>query len=146
MIGAIALVLCFALALYNDGLWEPRTTITAMAILGVTLASVLASAGRIRHEQRLADVRSVAEAAQRVLLRPVPAGRGPGSASRSPTPPPRPRPASAATCTRSSPLRTASGSSSETSRARGSRPWRPRRWCWAPSARRRTTRPGSGAW
>ncbi|GIH74229.1 PP2C family protein-serine/threonine phosphatase [Planobispora longispora] len=78
VIGAIALVLCFALALYNDGLWEPRTTITAMAILGVTLASVLASAGRIRHEQRLADVRSVAEAAQRVLLRPVPRRAGPG--------------------------------------------------------------------
>ncbi|GGS54533.1 membrane protein [Planobispora rosea] len=78
MTGVVALVLCFALALYNDNLWEPRTAITAMAILGVTLASVLASAGRLRHERRLADVRSVAEAAQRVLLRPVPRRAGPG--------------------------------------------------------------------
>ncbi|MFD0888134.1 hypothetical protein ACFQ08_26640, partial [Streptosporangium algeriense] len=67
--GLIALALCVALGVYNDILWMPRTNITMAAILGVTVASVLASAGRLRHERQLADVRSVAEAAQRVLLR-----------------------------------------------------------------------------
>ncbi|MFJ2029305.1 PP2C family protein-serine/threonine phosphatase [Streptosporangium sp. NPDC087985] len=78
VIGVIALALCVALGLYNDILWTPRTNITMLAILGVTVASVLASAGRLRHERQLADVRSVAEAAQRVLLRPVPRRAGPG--------------------------------------------------------------------
>ncbi|GAA2879989.1 PP2C family protein-serine/threonine phosphatase [Streptosporangium fragile] len=77
-VGAIALALCVVLGLYNDILWTPRTNITMIAILGVTVASVLASAGRLRHERQLADVRSVAEAAQRVLLRPVPRRAGPG--------------------------------------------------------------------
>ncbi|MER5423756.1 PP2C family protein-serine/threonine phosphatase [Streptosporangium roseum] len=78
VVGVIALALCVALGLYNDILWTPRTNITVVAILGVTVASVLASAGRLRHERQLADVRSVAEAAQRVLLRPVPRRAGPG--------------------------------------------------------------------
>lgn len=78
LIGTVALALCVPLGLYNGILWTSRTGITATAILGVTTASVLASAGRIRHERRLADVRSVAEAAQRVLLRPVPRRAGPG--------------------------------------------------------------------
>ncbi|MFF5204682.1 PP2C family protein-serine/threonine phosphatase [Streptosporangium sp. NPDC000396] len=78
VIGVVALALCVALGVYNDILWTPRTNITMLAILGVTVASVLASAGRLRHERQLADVRSVAEAAQRVLLRPVPRRAGPG--------------------------------------------------------------------
>ncbi|MDP9861777.1 MULTISPECIES: PP2C family protein-serine/threonine phosphatase [Streptosporangium] len=77
VVGVIALALCVALGLYNDILWTSRTNITMGAILGVTMASVLASAGRLRHERQLADVRSVAEAAQRVLLRPVPRRAGP---------------------------------------------------------------------
>ncbi|MEU0516194.1 PP2C family protein-serine/threonine phosphatase [Streptosporangium sp. NPDC006007] len=78
VIGLVAMALCVVLGLYNDILWMPRTNITMVAILGVTVASVLASAGRLRHERQLADVRSVAEAAQRVLLRPVPRRAGPG--------------------------------------------------------------------
>ncbi|WP_326821387.1 PP2C family protein-serine/threonine phosphatase [Streptosporangium sp. NBC_01756] len=78
LVGVVALALCVALGLYNDILWTSRTNITMLAILGVTVASVLASAGRLRHERQLADVRSVAEAAQRVLLRPVPRRAGPG--------------------------------------------------------------------
>ncbi|MEU8199861.1 PP2C family protein-serine/threonine phosphatase [Streptosporangium sp. NPDC049046] len=77
VVGVVALALCFALGLYNDIL-SSRINITLIAILGVTVASVLASAGRLRHERQLADVRSVAEAAQRVLLRPVPRRAGPG--------------------------------------------------------------------
>ncbi|MFI6511331.1 PP2C family protein-serine/threonine phosphatase [Streptosporangium sp. NPDC050855] len=78
VVGVVAFALCIMLGLYNDILWMPRTNITMVAILGVTVASVLASAGRLRHENQLADVRSVAEAAQRVLLRPVPRRAGPG--------------------------------------------------------------------
>lgn len=78
LVGVVALALCVVLGLYNDILWTSRTNITVLAILGVTVASVLASAGRLRHERQLADVRSVAEAAQRVLLRPVPRRAGPG--------------------------------------------------------------------
>jgi serine phosphatase RsbU (regulator of sigma subunit) len=78
LVGVVALALFVALGLYNDILWTSRTNITMIAILGVTVASVLASAGRLRHERQLADVRSVAEAAQRVLLRPVPRRAGPG--------------------------------------------------------------------
>lgn len=47
------------------------------ALVAVTLASGLASALRGRRERVLADVRSVAEAAQHALLRPVPATVGP---------------------------------------------------------------------
>ncbi|WP_405625342.1 PP2C family protein-serine/threonine phosphatase [Streptomyces sp. NBC_00016] len=47
------------------------------ALVAVTLASGLASALRRRRERVLADVRSVAEAAQHALLRPVPATVGP---------------------------------------------------------------------
>ena len=47
-----------------------------MTVLGVSVAGVIASTLRQRQEQELADVRIVAEAAQQVLLRPVPAGSG----------------------------------------------------------------------
>ncbi|MFI5874956.1 PP2C family protein-serine/threonine phosphatase [Streptomyces sp. NPDC051445] len=47
------------------------------ALVAVTLASALASALRSRRERVLAAVRSVAEAAQHALLRPVPATVGP---------------------------------------------------------------------
>ncbi|MEU6742438.1 PP2C family protein-serine/threonine phosphatase [Streptosporangium sandarakinum] len=77
VVGIVALALCVALGLHYQVLWSSRTNITMMAILGVTVAGVLASAGRLRHERQLADVRSVAEAAQRVLLRPVPRRAGP---------------------------------------------------------------------
>ncbi|MCX4825360.1 serine/threonine-protein phosphatase [Streptomyces sp. NBC_01142] len=50
--------------------------IVLSALVAVTLASSLASALRGRHERVLADVRSVAEAAQHALLQPVPATVG----------------------------------------------------------------------
>ncbi|SDG83405.1 Serine phosphatase RsbU, regulator of sigma subunit [Sinosporangium album] len=78
LIGTIAVTLCLLLGVYNDSLGTVRTNVTLGAIVGVTVASALASAGRMRYERRLADVTSVAEAAQRVLLRPVPRRAGPG--------------------------------------------------------------------
>lgn len=77
IIALVAMALCVLLGLYNDTS-QFRLQIALIAIAGATVASLVAAAGRMRHERRLADVRSVAEAAQRVLLRPVPRRVGPG--------------------------------------------------------------------
>ncbi|MEV2255616.1 PP2C family protein-serine/threonine phosphatase [Streptomyces sp. NPDC050147] len=75
--GVAALLLCVALGTY-DGLFDTRRGYTAMAsVAGVTLAGVIAAGMRGRREAELASVRSIAEVAQRVLLRPVPRTAGP---------------------------------------------------------------------
>ncbi|ARP71065.1 serine/threonine-protein phosphatase [Streptomyces pluripotens] len=77
LIGAVALLLCVALGLY-DGLFEERRGFTAMAsVAGVTGVGIVAAVMRSRREAELASVRSIAEVAQRVLLRPVPRTAGP---------------------------------------------------------------------
>lgn len=76
MFGLVALVLCVALGLY-DGLFEERRGFTALAsVAGVTGVGIAAAVMRSRREE-LASVRSIAEVAQRVLLRPVPLTAGP---------------------------------------------------------------------
>lgn len=77
VVGAVALALCVTLSAYRDVLGHEQNTLTHATIAAVTVLSVLASAGRQRRERILADVRSVAEVAQRVLLRPVPRRVGP---------------------------------------------------------------------
>ncbi|MFI5887448.1 PP2C family protein-serine/threonine phosphatase [Streptomyces sp. NPDC051554] len=75
--GSVALVLCVGLGLY-DGLFEERRGFTAMvSVAGVTGAGIAAAVMRSRREAELASVRSIAEVAQRVLLRPVPRTAGP---------------------------------------------------------------------
>lgn len=75
-IGALALVVCFGLGMY-DGLLDARRGYTAMAsVAGVTAAGLAATVMRQRREAELASVRSIAEVAQRVLLRPVPRSAG----------------------------------------------------------------------
>ncbi|WP_329027619.1 PP2C family protein-serine/threonine phosphatase [Streptomyces sp. NBC_01423] len=77
LIGTAALLLCAGLGVY-DGLFETRRGWTAMAsVAGVTLAAVAAAVTRGLREAELASVRSIAEVAQRVLLRPVPRRAGP---------------------------------------------------------------------
>ncbi|WP_328825936.1 serine/threonine-protein phosphatase [Streptomyces sp. NBC_00252] len=77
LIGSVALVLCVGLGLY-DGLFEVRRGFTAMvSVAGVTGAGIAAAVMRSRREAELASVRSIAEVAQRVLLRPVPRTAGP---------------------------------------------------------------------
>ncbi len=72
MVGAVAIVICVLLSLYNDLLFRRQNIVTLATIIGVTAASMLAAHLRLRRERELANVRLVAEAAQRVLLRPVP--------------------------------------------------------------------------
>ncbi|MFI5763143.1 PP2C family protein-serine/threonine phosphatase [Streptomyces sp. NPDC051563] len=75
-VGVVAMALCCALGLY-DGLFQNRRGYTALAaVAGVTIAGVTAAVVRGRQERELANVRTIAEAAQRVLLRPVPRSAG----------------------------------------------------------------------
>ena len=76
LIGGLAMALCVMLATYDD-LAGRRGFIALATIAGVTVAGAVASAGRHRRERDLANVTVVAEAAQRVLLRPVPCQMGP---------------------------------------------------------------------
>ncbi|MFI1677375.1 PP2C family protein-serine/threonine phosphatase [Streptomyces sp. NPDC020607] len=77
LIGASALLLCTALGIYNES-YSHRRLYTALAsVAGVTAAGIAAAVMRQRREAELASVRSIAEVAQRVLLRPVPRSAGP---------------------------------------------------------------------
>lgn len=76
LIGGLAMLLCMALGLH-DGRFDDRRGYTALAsVTGVTAAGLLAAVMRQRREMELASVRSIAEVAQRVLLRPVPRSVG----------------------------------------------------------------------
>ncbi|MBE1536595.1 PP2C family protein-serine/threonine phosphatase [Actinomadura algeriensis] len=76
-VGVLAIVLCTLLAAYSDVLGTFRTNLTFVSIGGVTAAGMIAATYRQRRERELADVRDIAEAAQRVLLRPMPRRVGP---------------------------------------------------------------------
>lgn len=76
-IGGAALLLCIALGLYNESYSERRVYTAMASVAGVTVAGIVAAVTRQRREAELASVRSIAEVAQRVLLRPVPRGAGP---------------------------------------------------------------------
>lgn len=75
--GGVALVLCSLLGGYDGLLGSRRWFIAIATILGITLTGALASAVRGRRERELAAVTAIAEAAQRVLLHPVPQEAGP---------------------------------------------------------------------
>jgi serine phosphatase RsbU (regulator of sigma subunit) len=75
-IGLLAVALCVVLRLY-DGQFHALHGYTAVvSVAGVAIAGLAATAGRQRREAELATVRSIAEVAQRVLLRPVPRRAG----------------------------------------------------------------------
>ncbi|MFH8798325.1 PP2C family protein-serine/threonine phosphatase [Streptomyces sp. NPDC017936] len=75
-VGLLAAALGTALGT-RDGVHDRDLVAVLSAVVTVTLASALASALRGRRERVLADVRSVAEAAQHALLKPVPETVGP---------------------------------------------------------------------
>ncbi|WP_407566653.1 PP2C family protein-serine/threonine phosphatase [Streptomyces sp. 184] len=76
LIGALALLLCAALGQYNGLLGDRRGYTAMFSVVGVTAAGLVAVRMRQAREAELASVRSIAEAAQRVLLRPVPLAAG----------------------------------------------------------------------
>jgi len=76
--GAAALAVCLLVAAGMQPSPSHRMTgVTIVAVAGVTAASVLASRARRCRDRELAQVRLVAEAAQKVVLRPVPRQAGP---------------------------------------------------------------------
>ncbi|MEU7033485.1 PP2C family protein-serine/threonine phosphatase [Streptomyces sp. NPDC046237] len=81
LIGGLALVLCLALGWYDDLFPGRRGTTALVSVAGVTAAGLVAAVMRRRREAELASVRSIAEVAQRVLLRPVPRTAGDLSAA-----------------------------------------------------------------
>ncbi len=72
LIGVLALGLGMLLAFYDNLAGSRRGVIALTAIAGVTIAGVIASEGRRRRERELANFKAIAEAAQQILLRPVP--------------------------------------------------------------------------
>ncbi|PJE98079.1 hypothetical protein CUT44_00940 [Streptomyces carminius] len=76
LIGLLALVLCLSLAAFDGLLDSVRGFTATVSVIGVGAAGLAAAAVRQRHESELASVRSIAEVAQRVLLRPVPRAAG----------------------------------------------------------------------
>ena len=77
LIGAVALVLCVVDASAEGGISLREEVFAIVTVAGVTVAAVIAGVARERRERELADVRTIAEIAQRVVLRPVPASAGP---------------------------------------------------------------------
>jgi len=76
IVSCLALALCAFLATYKDLVIGTDDQLAFVTVLGVSVAGVIASTLRQRQERELAGVRTVAEAAQQVLLRPVPAESG----------------------------------------------------------------------
>jgi serine phosphatase RsbU (regulator of sigma subunit) len=73
LIGTVTLVLGGLLAVYDNLADSRRGVIALITIAGVTVAGVIASVGRQGRERELANFKSIAEATQQILLRPVPA-------------------------------------------------------------------------
>ena len=73
LVGGLGAVMCLPLGAYDGLLGSRRMAVALATIAGVTAAGVVASVGRRRRERHLADITVVAEAAQLVLLHPVPA-------------------------------------------------------------------------
>ncbi|MEV5986603.1 PP2C family protein-serine/threonine phosphatase [Streptomyces sp. NPDC052051] len=71
-IGVIALLLCAGLGWYEELSDVRRGSMTLASVIGVTAAGLVAVSMRQKREAELDSVRSIAEAAQRVLLKPVP--------------------------------------------------------------------------
>lgn len=76
-VGLLALISCLLLAVYDQILGTRQNNLTLASIVGVSVAAMLAGFLRERREHELAEIRSVAEVTQRVLLRPVPTHAGP---------------------------------------------------------------------
>jgi serine phosphatase RsbU (regulator of sigma subunit) len=72
LMGAVTLALGTSLTVYDNQADTRRGVMSLATITGIAVAAVIASAARQRQERELATIRSVAEAAQQILLRQVP--------------------------------------------------------------------------
>lgn len=77
VVGGLALIMAVILAPLQDPYNPRQEAIALTAVVGVTVASLLAGLSRRRRDRELAEVRLVAEVAQEVLLHPVPRRMGP---------------------------------------------------------------------
>ncbi|MFI6444070.1 PP2C family protein-serine/threonine phosphatase [Kitasatospora sp. NPDC050543] len=75
--GALAVTALVVIGVLRDGLTTANHEAQVAALVAVSALIVVLRALRDRHERELAQVRSVSEAAQRVLLRPLPERIGP---------------------------------------------------------------------
>jgi serine phosphatase RsbU (regulator of sigma subunit) len=76
LIGALALALCAADSLLQGSMSLRGEVLAFVTVAGVTAAALIAGTARQRRESELADVQAIAEVAQQVVLRPVPATAG----------------------------------------------------------------------
>ncbi|MFE4863046.1 PP2C family protein-serine/threonine phosphatase [Streptomyces sp. NPDC056670] len=76
VVGLIALGAGVGLGIYSELFEERRGFASLAAVAGVTAVAAVGSVMRQRREAELAGMRSIAEVAQRVLLRPVPRSAG----------------------------------------------------------------------
>lgn len=77
VIGIVALGEAMLLNLALEPATAQGTRVTALVIAGITAAGALASYARVRRERELTEIRTVADVAQQVVLRPIPDRVGP---------------------------------------------------------------------
>ncbi|WP_425828429.1 PP2C family protein-serine/threonine phosphatase [Streptomyces fractus] len=70
--GFVALLLCAAVALYDELLFTRRGVVALLSVAAVTVASAVAAHARVRHERQATRHRMISEFVQSVILAPVP--------------------------------------------------------------------------
>ncbi|WP_338701531.1 PP2C family protein-serine/threonine phosphatase [Streptomyces sp. Q6] len=77
--GAFAMLLCAAVAGYDDLLFTRRGTVALTSVFLVSVASAVAAHARVQQERRAAQQRRISEFVQGVILAPVPGDTGPAA-------------------------------------------------------------------
>ncbi|MFZ3567554.1 PP2C family protein-serine/threonine phosphatase [Streptomyces sp. BH097] len=75
--GFVALLLCAAVAAYDDLLFTRRGVVALISVAAVTAASAVAAHARVQHERRATRHRLISEFVQSVILAPVPQDTAP---------------------------------------------------------------------
>ncbi|WP_306318248.1 MULTISPECIES: PP2C family protein-serine/threonine phosphatase [unclassified Streptomyces] len=75
--GFVALLLCAAVAAYDDLFFTRRGAVALISVALVTGASAVAAQARVRHERRATRHRMISEFVQSVILAPVPQDTAP---------------------------------------------------------------------
>ncbi|MFJ9175631.1 PP2C family protein-serine/threonine phosphatase [Streptomyces sp. NPDC102360] len=75
--GFVSLLLCAAVAVYDDLLFTRRGVVALISVAAVTAASAVAAHARVQHERRATRHRLISEFVQSVILAPVPQDTAP---------------------------------------------------------------------